>query len=268
MDRASSIERSHIRLLQRHNVDLSNINNTNIAEVLNSLKTKHGNKEITNNYKASILRTIKKLQAERYNAQRDLGELVSVSPARIRIKRKVNRSYRFKSEIYESIINAVTYVYNFNVNIVAVPSQSFLDTIIAILLLTSTSIKSNLLKKMQYRHFRDLYTQMSTDTPYLPIIIENVRVAIVNLDLFTRAFNIIEEIRRFRRTELNTAQLERTENLLFFSKENYDLNKNFRKIYIIVNKRSPPTYLGLSTFDIYHDRTSIANLILPNLVFN
>ncbi|UVT30876.1 VLF-1b [Penaeus vannamei nudivirus] len=139
----SKIEKSHIELLKSITT-IEDITNSNIENILKSLRTKK-NKELSNNYKISILRTIKK-----YN------KTITKTPTSLNLNTTRN-SQPADVKVLENLLDIIKYVYNLNsATITLLANRSVIDSYIAILLITSCQITINDIYKLTKTHFNNL----------------------------------------------------------------------------------------------------------------
>ncbi|QBB28685.1 VLF-1 [Homarus gammarus nudivirus] len=121
-------EKSHISLLRNSNINLDAITNENVGAILNSLKTKTLS-DISDNYKISILRTIKK-----HNNN------IVKKPHQLKLKAKRSQP-NVTIDYTKNILNVIETSYSLTPNLItATLTRSVIDTHIAILLITSCNM--------------------------------------------------------------------------------------------------------------------------------
>ncbi|AII15878.1 VLF-1 [Penaeus monodon nudivirus] len=153
----SKIEKSHLQLLS-NKTNIDNINNANVAAVLASLRT-HKNVEPSENYKISILRTIKK-----YNKN------VTKTPQSLNIKSL--RSNKSDDDAFKQIIlHIIKYVYTLSSSAISMlDKRSIIDTYISILLITSCNITITDIYKLKNKNLTELLSNPIVLTKKVNII--------------------------------------------------------------------------------------------------
>ncbi|UBZ25670.1 VLF-1 [Carcinus maenas nudivirus] len=171
-------EKSHITLLRTIKPDLTTITNENISEVFDKLKTKH-NEAVSDNYKISILRSLKKHNTD-----------ITKKPHDLKLKAKRNKKITDVDNI-KFILNIIKGVYDLSLNeITVLTTRSIIDTYIAILLITCCFI-----------NIVDLYSLTEQDLRNLTMhqTINKTKKIRINA-LFSKAEPIIRELISHRNT--------------------------------------------------------------------
>lgn len=124
----SKSEKSHLKLLRSKKEDISQIRDDELILLFENFKTKQ-NVDISDNYKISILRTLKK-----YN------DNITKKPKQLKLKaQRIPKKINVEGK--RVIIDIIKNTYNLMPNIIsAIESRSLIDTYIAILLVTSCKI--------------------------------------------------------------------------------------------------------------------------------
>ncbi|UOT91840.1 VLF-1 [Aratus pisonii nudivirus] len=176
-------EKSHIKLVQTQK-NLESINDNNIENVLQNLKTKQG-KDLSTNYKISILRTIKK-----YNKN------ITRKPKQLKFK-----STRFKDDdtvdVKKIIVDIIKQTYELKSNVIDnLRSRAQIDAYIAILIITSCYIRVVDLYELRMNDLNTLLKDQS--------LVKNHKVNINGL--FARAEPLIRELVEHRKKDMDEEQ--------------------------------------------------------------
>ncbi|UVX94941.1 VLF-1 [Callinectes sapidus nudivirus] len=180
-------EKSHIALLKAANINVPNITNDTVENVLNNLRTSK-NKQISDNYKISVLRTIKKLNNN-----------ITKKPKNLKLK--ALRSVRSQDvDGTKIIINVIKNIYKLSTNeIKSLETRSIIDAYIAILITSSC-----------FMCIQDLYLLTETDLNNLIVhnTINKTKKITINV-LFHKAQPLIGELLNHRNTmgEYKTSKL-------------------------------------------------------------
>ena len=142
----NSIEDSHLKLLTKNKIDVKLLNNENVDKKLLGMKTTTGN-SLSGNYLTSILNTIKKQP----------GSNVTINKSQLSWKRNRSKKSRISAEYMNCIANLLKYAYNYEPENNNPEILSMIDTVIAILFITSTNIKTKDIYEVSLRQFNLLY---------------------------------------------------------------------------------------------------------------
>lgn len=123
IEMSSKVQLSHTKLLKEKNpaFEYSSCTNENIGRIIDSLKTGRG-KSLSDNYKASILATIKKN-----------NKTITKNPKQLGWLRKRNNN-KLDNEIYPTLIKVAQYAFTFSYQAYDNVNRTMIDTIIALLL--------------------------------------------------------------------------------------------------------------------------------------
>ncbi len=174
----TKIEKSHLNIIKKV-IPIDNITDESVLDTLNKLRTNKG-AELSQNYKISILRTIKKFNKK-----------VGKRPQYLKLKS--NRNNNIEDDHFKEILmNIIQYIYTQTMNDINIlETRSMIDTHIAILLITSCHI-----------NIKDIFTirneHLNTLTNREPINISK-KINIIP-KLFIKAEPIIRELMKHRNT--------------------------------------------------------------------
>ncbi|UBZ25572.1 VLF-1 [Crangon crangon nudivirus] len=210
-------ELSHFNLLQHNGIQADNLSDTNIKAALDSLNTKKQT-PLSNNYKISILRTICKL-----------NPYITVTAKELKIV-----PYRSKSSgtpiTANQKLNVIRYAYQFKLDTISIlKTSAAVDTIIAILLITSTTIGHTDLFAIRHIDFQSLIVNKF-------LAINRHRIDL-NETLFAIAKPLIKALLHYRKsrfTQLMYTEKARFKNSLISVTPSV-INRNIREIFISVN---------------------------------
>ena len=177
----NKIEQSHIKLLKINGIDLNKITNDNVDIKLIGMKTTKG-QPLSGNYLTSILNTIKKIN----------GSKVTINKSQLSWKRHRSKKSRMSAEFLNSIANILKYVYRYKSNEDVPETLSMIDTIIAILFLTSTNIKTKDIYDVSLDEFNKLYSNFNEH-----LVINGIKIIASPL-LATQAFKKIEALLMYK----------------------------------------------------------------------
>ena len=220
----NNIERSHIKLLQSKGINLDNINNDNVDDILTKLTTTRG-KLLSGNYKTSILNTIKKLDKSK----------VTINKSQLSWKRNRIKKDRMSIEFMKCMHTILNYAYRYEPHKNVPEILSMIDTIIAILFLTSTNIKTKDIYDVTLEEFNSLHKDINT-----PIVINGKKIIVSPL-LASQSFKKIEVLLEYKSKNFDDIVLKdfkqkriRLNNYLI-STAATQINKTVKKIYVMLN---------------------------------
>uniref|UniRef100_A0AAU8GCE1 Uncharacterized protein n=1 Tax=Faxonius propinquus nudivirus TaxID=3139431 RepID=A0AAU8GCE1_9VIRU len=174
---------THLALLKLNNVEISSITPENIASILNRLTTKK-KKKISENYKISILQTLQRVNND-----------LKVSPKQLKITGNRRSIKTLLPNFISNVINIIKYAYNFKPTLFLANNETtaLIDTIIAILLITSTNIVIGAVYKLKLSEL-DLLVIAKTVT------IQQFPTIIINPTLFANTEKKINALIKYRIT--------------------------------------------------------------------
>lgn len=220
-----TIETSHLKLLQTNGVNLNNIRNDNVDAVLSKLKTIRGN-SLSGNYKTSILNTIKKLPNSK----------VTINKSQLSWTRNRSKKDRITVEFMKCIHNILTYVYNYEPHKNVQELLSMIDTIIAILFITSTNIKTNDIYSVTLEEFDNLNKNNNFH------LVINGKKLVVSPLLASQAFKKIEILLKYKSENFEDIILKNLNKEKKIKLNNYlistaasQINKTIHRLYIKLN---------------------------------
>ena len=220
-----NIENSHLKLLQTNGINLNNVRNDHVDAVLSELTSIRGN-PLSGNYKTSILNTIKKLPNSK----------VTINKSQLSWTRNRSKKDRVTVEFMKCIHNILIYVYNYEPHKNVQELLSMIDTIIAILFLTSTNIKTNDIYNVTLEEFDRL--NKNTDGP---LLIGGKKIVISPL-LASQAFKEIEILLKYKSENFEDIILKNLNKEKKIKLNNYlistaasQINKTIRRLYIKLN---------------------------------
>lgn len=236
-------QNSHIKLLKYNNIDLNTLTNENIKRQFDNLKTLK-NKSVSNNYKISILQTIKVLNND-----------ITLKPHDI----KLHTTRKSTTEIInkKALLNIIRYTYNLTDHVIAIiDTSSLIDALLALFLITATNIK-----------LKDLYTLTLPEYKKLSendTIIKTTKI-LKNPSLFTLSQPIINMLINHREATFTTdAYITKPKFTTHVITCTYDvINKRIHDLYSSINTTTIDSSLGLKSFrilpDIIYDFIRISN---------
>ena len=220
-----NIETSHLKLLQTNNINLSSIRNDNVDAILSKLTTIRGN-PLSGNYKTSILNTIKKLPNSK----------VTINKSQLSWTRNRSKKDRITVKFMKCIHNILLYVYNYEPHKNVQELLSMIDTIIAILFLTSTNIKTNDIYNVTLEEFDNL-----NKNNHVHLVINGKKLVISPL-LASQAFKKIELLLKYKSENYEEIFLKNLNKEKKIKLNNYlistaasQINKTIRRLFIKLN---------------------------------
>lgn len=183
-----AVTASHYKLFNKSN--LSNLTDANVKNFVDSLKRRDG-KLFSNNYKSSLLSTIKK---ENPN--------ITITAKKLGWVRKRNNN-ELTSENFELIVKLVKYCQNFTFNDYNNTTRAHLDTVIAILLIVYLNASISSLYKLKMTDLAGLeqmqkITLKNGDvvmpTPQFPFFVAKIKSLIASRSTMMDEQNVINLI--------------------------------------------------------------------------
>jgi len=205
------LTRSHLNVLNRNNVDLNSINNSNISQTLNSLLDRH-KKFYSKNYKLSIYRTLMHNQLiPNLTIPRRQLELTD------RTNRLANPYSTFEEEYglvkqeilalkYQALLNTMRIIWNSSSNeaITLMLSEGTLNAMLAIILGISVSVRlevgskiptnGNVLLKLTYNDWQIISSNLKSKLTKQ--IGPSDKYVVVGDERFFRKYDVIKRINR------------------------------------------------------------------------
>lgn len=229
---ANSLVSSHLKLLNYNNINVSKIDQSNVGEILDKLVNKKG-KPISDNYKISILKTLKQ-----YN-----NILVS-KPSQLGLH-TVRKSQSFNNK--QKILKTTKYCYTISpATISLLPTTAAMDTIIAIILATSTTITITDIYKITISDLKELNEKNTLSLTKIMHVIPNL------FDLAKPIINNLIQTRNSKFTiERYTSKPKFTTHAITCSSN--VINKQIKDLYQYVNGEGIPENsqsIGLKSFKI------------------
>lgn len=168
----SKSEKSHINLIKTFKSEIDSITDNDVVNLLRSLKTKKNNK-LSDNYKISILRTLKSVNSN-----------ITKTPKSLKLKcTRTNKTININRR--KIIIDIIKVVYGLTTGVIqTTESRSLIDTYIAILLITSCQIRVDDIFKLTLNDLNELVTNQK---------IRKSKVILINR-LFVNAELLIREL--------------------------------------------------------------------------
>lgn len=241
----AKIAASHWHLLVSNNIDRNDITNDNVIRILNSLKSRK-QKELSANYKISILRTIK----------HELTN-ITVTPKQLKVQRRRNYN-ALSANLYENIIKIITYAYNLNFNYFESVMRSDVDLAIGLLVISSTSANSRHFHNFTFEHFERL-----VEVPTRGVTVGHDTI-IINELMWPHAKGLISDAYAYRVNRFDSKYRMRPINSqLLVSCSNDVLNKKLKELYVQLISEDPPKHLGFQTI-----KKNIKDVVLSNIKIN
>nr|WOZ57662.1 VLF-1 [Menippe mercenaria nudivirus] len=244
--RLTKSEQSHFNLLKNKSVNIEKLKNKEVKDVLNTLRTTK-NKVPSQNYLISILRTLRKLNAD-----------ITKKPTHLGLHSERNTEDEAVAlQIKKSIVHIIKDVYNLPVVLInGIELRSTVDTYISVLLVTSTSILIKDVYKLTKSEYQDLCDK--------PSITKSSKI--MKNKLFPTAESIIDSLLK-RRDELDRASDRPILNNKVVSCTTNTINKTIKKLCqestVSLNTDLQATNsLGLSSFK-FTNPNFLTKLITP-----
>lgn len=172
------MKRSHIKILEKNNVNIENVRDNNVKTILSNLKT-ISDKELSDNYKIAILHTL-----------REANENITKMPKQLNLKTTRSKE-PVQLEIKQLVLAIIKDTYNLDQrNIDLMSKRSIVEAYICILIVTSCMISIEDVFGLTIEDLETLRERRS---------LRKIKKILTN-DLFTRAIPIIERLLIHRRT--------------------------------------------------------------------